>query len=448
MRKMYMKLCRGILVILAIACCLLSCKDEEEEPRLWVSPTRIHFTNDSSRSFLHVRGNVEWQAAVADSAAAWLRLETAAGVGDTEVALTASANPSEENREGTIAFTTEEGLTASVRVTQGQMTVYPDGHVLPLLQSTVGDSIQIVVLGEGFTEDDLAVDGSYEQIMRQAAHYFFTIEPYASHRSFFSVHALVAESEEEGIGVGGASVRNKFSTYRQSENSSRLVCDHGRVRAFVRDCLPRTDSVTTCVIMVLNDSCYAGTTNVYPDGRFAIALCPMSGQEPPNDLEGLIHHEAGGHAFGLLGDEYTYYKEQEITAADKQTVRNAQSDGLWLNLDLTADPEQILWKDFLADTVKYPHVGAFEGGYYYGKGIWRPEYNSCMNDNVPYYNAPSRWLIVQRIMTLSGINDYTFDDFVAADWVVPPAVDTATTSRSRSAAPSALPPLPPPVLVR
>lgn len=443
-----MKTYREIVFLLVACLSLLSCeKEETDEAYLRVIPTRIHFSNDSSRSFIGVRSNTEWRASILDTASSWLALDISGGNGEMELGVNASQNVTEKNREGVVAFMTPEGLSATVRVSQGQMTVYPDGHVLPIQQSSRGDSIHIVVLGEGFTEEDLDVDGVYEQVMRSAADYFFTIEPYRFYRSFFTVSVIIAESEEEGIGMGSASVRNKFSTYRQSENSTRIVCDYERVRDFVGHCLPRTDSVTTCVIMVVNSTEYAGSTNVYPDGRFAISMCPMSEQKSPNDLEGLIHHEAGGHGFGLLGDEYSFYKDLEIPVSGKQAVRTAQQDGLWLNLDLTADPERILWKDFLADTVNYPYVGAFEGGYYYGKGIWRPEYNSCMNDNIPYYNAPSRWLIVSRIMELSGVEDYTFEKFVKTDWVVPPPVDTAGTAVSRAVSVRSLPPLPPPVIV-
>ena len=69
-----------------------------------------------------------------------------------------------------------------------------------------------------------------------------------------------------------------------------------------------------------------------------------------------------------------------------------------------------------------------------------------MNDNIPYYNAQSRWLIVRRIMALSGLDEFAFEDFVDLDWVVPPPVDTAKTVSSRGLS-RVLPPLAPPVVV-
>ena len=61
----------------------------------------------------------------------------------------------------------------------------------------------------------------------------------------------------------------------------------------------------------------------------------------------------------------------------------------------------------------------FEGGFLYNYGVWRPEYLSCMENNIPYFNAPSRWRIVERIAKLADV-PITFDDFVRQDHVSPP----------------------------
>lgn len=50
----------------------------------------------------------------------------------------------------------------------------------------------------------------------------------------------------------------------------------------------------------------------------------------------------------------------------------------------------------------------------HSRGVFRSEYNSCMNNDVPYYNTVSRESIVRRIMTYAG-EDFSFEDFVAKD---------------------------------
>lgn len=414
--------------ILLVICGLLweSCHKKSDENYLQVLPSSLHFSNDSSVKVLNVQSNTDWRIINATNNYSWFSVDSMSGSGDGRIAVRVQDNQGGENREGQIAFDAG-GISRIVRVSQGVMSTYPDGFVMPLQQSTYGDSIHIVILGEGFAGEDLAIEGNYAQIMREAARCFFSIEPYSTYSPYFSVYGLVAESEEQGIGVGSASVKNKFSTYLVNEKMTRLVCDHERVRDFVRFCIPRTDSVTTCVIMVVNSTEYAGTTNVYPDKRFAISMCPMSGLDPPNDLEGLIHHEAGGHGFGLLGDEYHFYEEVEISNAERQNIRNAQWNGLWLNLDITGDTARVLWHELI--NVRYPQVGLFEGGFYYGKGVWRSEYNSCMNDNIPYYSLWCRWLIVRRIMKLSGIKGFSFKDFIKQDNVMFPPFASSPVSR-------------------
>lgn len=153
----------------------------------------------------------------------------------------------------------------------------------------------------------------------------------------------------------------------------------------------------------------------------------MSSESSPNDFEGLIHHEAGGHGFGFLCDEYVYY-QKNIPASRKQDIKEWQKLGFQMNLDFTNDPSSILWKDFIG-LDKYKQVGAYEGGYEYQYGVWRSEENSCMNNNVPYFNVQSRWSIVKRIMQLSE-KEFTIRDFIENDNVVPDIVTRNIVDKS------------------
>lgn len=112
------------------------------------------------------------------------------------------------------------------------------------------------------------------------------------------------------------------------------------------------------------------------------------------------------------------------------------------NADLTDDPARIEWREFY-ELPRYGMVKAFEGAYMYARGIWRPETNSCMNNNVSYFNAPSRKKIVERIMELSG-RSFDMNDFLAKD-----AINLSTLARSRLREPRAgelFVPFAPPVL--
>ena len=60
------------------------------------------------------------------------------------------------------------------------------------------------------------------------------------------------------------------------------------------------------------------------------------------------------------------------------------------------------------------YTGIVEGGEYFAYGIWRPENESMMRNNQPYFNAPSREAIVKRIMKLAG-EKFTFESFAQKD---------------------------------
>lgn len=119
-----------------------------------------------------------------------------------------------------------------------------------------------------------------------------------------------------------------------------------------------------------------------------------------------------------------------------------ESLGRNADADLTDDPARIEWREF-CELPRYGMVKAFEGAYMYARGIWRPETNSCMNNNVSYFNAPSRKKIVERIMELSG-RSFDMNDFLAKD-----AINLSTSARSRLREPRAgelFVPFAPPVL--
>ena len=275
-------------------------------------------------------------------------------------------------------------------------------------------------MGDGFTQQSMALNGYYEETMRKAADYFFSIEPYKTYRDYFNVYTVIAESEEVGVSEknSGGKVNNKFGT--AFGIGTEIVCNDKQVLEYACKVkgLPTEKPLT--IIVVLNSTKYAGTTYLYSNGN-SIALCPMSCESSPNDFEGLIHHEAGGHGFGFLCDEYVYF-QKNIPASRKQDIKEWQKLGFQMNLDFTNDPSSILWKDFIG-LDKYKQVGAYEGGYEYQYGVWRSEENSCMNNNVPYYNVQSRWSIVRRIMQLSE-KEFTIRDFIENDHVVFPGMAT------------------------
>lgn len=331
-------------------------------------------------------------------------------------------------RSGIVIYNNSYQLSDTLLIYQsiGNGKKYVDGECYQLLQASKG-SVNLVLMGDGFTAKDLKTEGLYEQSVYRAMKYFFSIEPYYTYQDYFNVYMVIAESKDEGVGekntINISSFQNKFDSAFGS--GTEITCNTDLVLEYARKVkeLPADQPITA--IVVLNSTKYAGTTYLYGNGN-SIALCPMSAEESPNDFEGLIHHEAGGHGFGFLCDEYVYY-EKEMPDSRKEDLREWQKQGFQMNLDFTDDLSEILWKDFIG-IGKYADVGAYEGGYEYRYGVWRSEQNSCMNNNIPYFNVQSRWSIVRRIMQLSGC-DFSIQDFIENDYPVYPS-ETRTWSKT------------------
>ena len=321
-------------------------------------------------------------------------------------------NTNLEKRIGIVILRNDSyGLVDTLHICQGVSTVEPspaslDGQWHILQSSSIGSPV-LVIMGDGFTEDMLGDGGEYDRAMEQTMEYFFSVEPYSSFRDYFNVYQVDVVSSQKGVGDHKTVVNNRLCS--QYGDGSEITCSTEICKQYIQRVSLIPEDIPVTAIVVLNDTKYAGTTIEYMDGS-SIALCPMSDKEAPYDFEGIVHHEAGGHGFGFLADEYIY-NDTEFPDGDKQDLLEWQKHGYMMNLDTSETPN--LWKDII-ETGVYPEAGMYEGGGLYQKGVWRCEKNSCMNDNIPYFNVQSRRVIINRIMSMSGIL-YSFDDFLADD---------------------------------
>lgn len=131
------------------------------------------------------------------------------------------------------------------------------------------------------------------------------------------------------------------------------------------------------------------------------------------EFPNIVRHEFGGHGFGRLADEYIVY-DTTIPNEEKENLLLWQEYNYNLNISPYYTKEQVPWSRFIGKP-EYPHVDVFEGGYYYPQGITRSEDISCMDDNRPYFNTQSRYLIVERILQATGEGKLTYQKFFDKD---------------------------------
>jgi hypothetical protein len=140
-------------------------------------------------------------------------------------------------------------------------------------------------------------------------------------------------------------------------------------------------------------------------------------------FESIIHHEAGGHGFAKLGDEYAQSSDMlQIPDNIIEEIKTLSEYGWLKNISLTNDPTTIKWGKFLNDNHYLNEqlnsdIGIFEGAYCYKYGVFRPSWDGVMNGSLCMkFNAPSREAIYYRIHKLAYGADWEYDYEEFVEW--------------------------------
>ena len=284
-----------------------------------------------------------------------------------------------------------------------------DGKVITIQKATVGKGINLVFMGDAYTDKDIA-SGRYEQLMRAAADEFFSIEPYQSFRNRFNVYAVKVVSKNGKTGTG-------YTTALGAKMADGAAVTGNREKVFEYALkVPGISSKKNLVVGVLVNSIYhGGIADLNETYQAGIGYYSSMGNDPYS-FGSTLRHETGGHAFAFLADEYATQNGSPTQAVINEYNRLYNTYGWYSNVDFTNDASKVKWSDFLSDSRYKDEVGIYEGAVNVTKGAYRPSVNSMMNQNVEYFNAPSRWAIYKRIMELSG-ETASFSKFLEYDAV-------------------------------
>ncbi|MBO7114655.1 MAG: hypothetical protein J6V95_05740, partial [Bacteroidaceae bacterium] len=391
-------------------------------------PMRAKLLNKSNVRDIVLNADEAWTVKECPS---WVHLDKTSGYKKTELKATIEAmEHGAGDREGFVVFQLNRNdidgnpITCTFQVQQFDYEIEED-ETVTLHTASKGQrgGIDILFVGDGYDAEDIA-RGVYRSDMEQEMEYFFGVEPYKTYRNYFNVHAAMSMSYESGVVDSPDKWRNtKFGITYGAGDNGRLLVDFDGIAGYVLDDItasPVTDANfgRSLVVCVPNSDAYEGLTCLYGDGS-AIAICPHSTWDYPHDARGIIQHEAGGHGWAKLDDEYIYHRALIQTCpcvccTHVDDVKSMQSMGWGLNLSLNGKYKDVPWTHLIFDSRYGDIVDIYEGGHMHSDGIYRSEVNSCMNNNVPYFSSWSRQLIVERILWAAG-EDFDFETFVSKD---------------------------------
>ena len=285
---------------------------------------------------------------------------------------------------------------------------YSHGEVETLFQNKP-NGINILFIGDGYIQKDLQrVRSTYRNDAIKHIDYLFNSPPFSDYKEYFNAYIVYAESNDEGPVYDTRLKSTAFGVVQGDVNPN--FYNEGKLETFIKNITIHIDQNISNTLVLL--SCKNGKGGIGPKG---VAIFS-------NTNQATMLHEVG-HSFAFLGDEYEKHPTKEMGFMANTEFAS--------NLDSIGDPVKIKWKHFLG-LPKYERVGAYEGGGYTEKGIWRPEENSIMRESFggkyPYFNAPSREAIVKRILELNG-QSYSFDQFILLDKI---ALDSINSHLYRS----------------
>jgi len=304
-------------------------------------------------------------------------------------------------------------LSATCKVTIKALINTTEGSVVKLNTHTIDLGIPIILLGDGFTNSEVA-NGDYEAAMEEARDDLFSVAPITKLYQYFDVYYVTAISSSSTFGNNQTAFDANIDTESTHIEGNDIKCIEYARKAV-------NNIQHALIVVVLNINKYAGTTYMYYNTLgntaynyyyYSIAYCPMSREtkEKGMDFASLIYHEAVGHGLAKLGDEYYYEANGTIPQTEVSSYESAQKYGYYSNGNFSNDSTDVSWSSLLSSG-NYTSEGlsVYEGGFTYPHGVYRPTETSIMNENTNGFNAPSRMAIYKYVNLLGNRGDWTFD---------------------------------------
>lgn len=361
-------------------------------------------------------------------------------------------------RKGVFAFSVGERtgmFSDGIMITQLPANAYhsqdmsQDGKVTPILKHKTGNGVPIVIMGDGFLDRDIT-SGKYREATNKAIDGLFSMHPMKALKDYFDVYEVNAVSYNDYFTSTSSTA---FSSRFTSFTSTEIKGDDSKVKEYAKKAIDEKRIDDALIIVLINDNRYAGTCSMCMDSKESdipngnsIAYVPLSeSNEEQMMFSTVLCHEAIGHGFAKLADEYDNIIYEKIPDDEKQDIINRQKSGGYRNVALDPDVTKSYWADFAADSrYNSERLGCYEGGATYALGVYRPTENSIMNDNIGGFNVAGRVMIYKRCMKIALGKSWNFNlaDFITFDLENGKATSNkrnAPAKRSRNFRPLAAP---------
>ncbi|MEV4945359.1 M64 family metallopeptidase [Streptomyces sp. NPDC053755] len=293
------------------------------------------------------------------------------------------------------------GSGSSPSPARGPGSLTEGATVVPVQTTGPADKrFNLVVMGDGYTADQMA---EFRSDVDEHLGVLWSIEPFASYRSYVNVWAVEVPSRESGVDCDpglDAPTRDTpldmgFWGGCDPDSVQRLLTvDSGRAAALA-DLVPGASGANRQIVALANSDTYGGA-----GGSYATA----SGG---NALSSLITPHEIGHSLGGLQDEYDYYA-RGVPGGAYSGPEPASAHHTLLTERAMRERRAKWWRWLGEESESGGTIGRHEGGLYSTQGVWRPSRHSLMKTLGYAFDQVEREVMVQAISAkVDLIQDHT-----------------------------------------
>lgn len=275
-------------------------------------------------------------------------------------------------------------LLASV-VTPAPVTA---GYSVLQQTGSIANRIAIVFAGDGYTASQ--IDTVYQSHVASFMDYMFSTDalaqPFGRYKNFFNVYAAKVVSAQAGAdkadGTTLVDTALNGTFYGDGVTERLLVVDNALAATAITQAMAGSGVLADISFVTVNSTKYGGSGG--PQSVFA------GGNIFANEV---ALHEIG-HTFIDLADEYT----AAGTGGEQGSQYTGPEPG---EPNVTKDPGGLKWARWLGyEQPGVGTIGAYEGGRYYDKGIFRPSLSSKMRDLDTPFDAIAREQFILKFYQL------------------------------------------------
>ncbi|KAA6331637.1 hypothetical protein EZS27_019770, partial [termite gut metagenome] len=233
---------------------------QKQKDALILSPNIREVTNEGGTIDLELKTNLDYEVIIPGKSKEWVSQIQSRALDTYNLQFTIAAYDKPEEREGLIVIKDRNSILADTLFVIQTGVFYEsedyskDGNVITLQSASRGKGIDLVFMGDGFTDKDIA-SGKYNDYMHRAMEHFFSIEPIKSHRDYFNVYSITIVSPNNVYEYNGTetALDVKFG------ESTHIEGNHTKCVEYASNA-PVQDINKTLVTVVINHNVWAGTT--------------------------------------------------------------------------------------------------------------------------------------------------------------------------------------------